>query len=198
MGRGTQNERSGYRLDYRCHRAGVVHDTAGAGAVLRRACTCPKCTQRLHALLRHCLLDERLYTPCFGSSELFDLSIAELMNIEVYSANKSPLSIQDISASVTVLTRKQIEKFGFSTMDDLLRHIPGLFLIDTYRDQLIGTRGSIGGSIAFLVNGVLLHPASTPGIRTDLRGRMNISVEAIDRIEYVRAPQAVTYGDSAF
>ena len=144
-----------------------------------------------------------LYLSCISSTasatdNLFNLGITDLMQIQVYSANKSNQTINDLSASVTILTRTDIEKFGYTTIDDLIRHLPGLFLIDTYRNQVIGTRGSIGGSFAFLINGVLLHPASTPALRSDLRGRMNIAIESIDRIEFVRGPQSVTYGDSAF
>ena len=46
-------------MDYCCDSPCVVHDTAGACAVLRRSGSGTQCAERVHAMLCHCLFDER-------------------------------------------------------------------------------------------------------------------------------------------
>ena len=74
------------------------------------------------------------------------------------SASKRPETVADIPASVTVITRRDLERMGYPNLDEVLRNVPGLYLVDNYEDQLIGVRGGIGGGIQFLVNGVPRHP----------------------------------------
>ncbi len=130
--------------------------------------------------------------------DLFSLSLEQLMQLKIYSASKSYQAVEDIPASVVIINRKQIEQMGYTTLDEILQHVPGFYLIDNYENQLVGVRGSIGGNLAYLVNGILRHPTNVPTQTSVDRGRMNIPVESIDRIEIVRGSQAVTYGNSAF
>jgi outer membrane receptor protein involved in Fe transport len=129
---------------------------------------------------------------------LFSLSLEEVLALKIESASKRPEQISEIPASVVIITRQDIERMGYATLEEIIVHAPGLFHIDNYEDFLIGVRGTVGGSIAFMVNGVLNHPVRIKGLTIPERSRLNIPVEAIDRIEIVRGPMSIIYGNNAF
>ena len=80
--------------------------------------------------------------------------------LEISSASKRPETVADIPASVTVITRRDLERMGWPTLEEVLRNVPGLYLVDKYTDLLIGVRGGIGGG----------NPSMTKGYVRELRG----------------------------
>jgi len=145
-----------------------------------------------------------LTQPVFASNkaaEIYDFSLKELMSLRIISAGKRDEKISDIPASVTIITRKDIENYGYTTLVDILENTPGLYNINNYfyAPGNFGTRGSWnpGGqnaSFAVLVNGV-------SQLREDDRSnpldKIAVPVEAIDRIEFIRGPMSVLYGNGA-
>ena len=126
------------------------------------------------------------------------LSLEELRGLEITTANKTPVAVKDIPASVTVITRKEIERYGYITLSDIIRNIPGMYLLDNTESLFIGTRGIEGGGIEFLVNGISQHPSLQKVITATNINKFNIPVESIDRIEVIRGPMSVLYGNNAF
>jgi outer membrane cobalamin receptor len=129
---------------------------------------------------------------------LIELPFEELMAMRISSANKISQALKDIPAHVTVFTRQDLADYGYSRLTDVLRNMPGLYLEEDTEEIYLGTRGSIGGGILLLVNGVPQHPSLQKGLTTVEANRLNIPVSAIDRIEFVRGPMSVIYGNNAF
>ena len=50
---------------------------------------------------------------------LADLSLEELMDIPVYGVSKYPQKLSDAPASVTVITREDIKRYGYRTLLNL-------------------------------------------------------------------------------
>ncbi|WP_317930629.1 TonB-dependent receptor plug domain-containing protein [Halioxenophilus sp. WMMB6] len=132
------------------------------------------------------------------TDDLFDLSLQELMQIEVSSASKIRQKLEEIPAYVTVLTREEIASYGYTSLVEVLRNIPGLYVEEDTEEVYLGTRGSISGGILFLYNGVAQHPYLQKGLSTVEANRLNLPVSAIDRIEFIRGPMSVIYGNNAF
>ena len=82
-----------------------------------------------------------------GGSELLDLPFQDLLDVEIRSAGKREEQIRDIPASVTILTREEIDRYGWVTFEELLRNVPGFFMLDTIGERYIGSRGTVGGGI---------------------------------------------------
>jgi len=132
---------------------------------------------------------------------LFDLTIEQLLNLTITTAGKRQEKISDIPASVTIVTRLDIANYGYTTLVEVLEHIPGLYNIDNYFSTPgnFGTRGfwnprEQNASFAILVNGV-------NQVRVDTRNspfsKITVPVESIDRIEFIRGPMSVMYGNLA-
>ncbi len=131
--------------------------------------------------------------------DVADISLEDLLNVEITTAGKKAEKIGDIPASVVVITRKDIETFGYQTLEEILANIPGLYLTNDLFSSKIGIRGfwteRDNGNVIILVNGIVqpselysAHPLEN----------MPIPPEAIDRIEVVRGPMSVIYGTGAF
>jgi outer membrane receptor for ferrienterochelin and colicins len=131
--------------------------------------------------------------------DLFRMPLDDLMKIEVTTAGRVAELVGDVPASVVVITRAEIEAFGYSTLDEILQHIPGVYAIDDYQAVGLGIRGYWGGvaneKLVFLVNGV---SRVTDSYSSNPLSLISVPVEAIDRIEVVRGPMSVAYGNGAF
>jgi len=86
--------------------------------------------------------------------DLLQMSFEDLLEVKIRSAGKREEEVRDIPASVTILTREDIERYGWTTFEELLRNVPGFFVLDNIEDRFIGTRGTVGGGVQFLVNGI--------------------------------------------
>lgn len=132
------------------------------------------------------------------AEDLFELSLEDLLDIKIVSASKYEDTLKDIPNTVTIITREDIAVMGYASLEELLMNLPSVYHIDNYEDFLIGIRGVVGGSIAFLINGVQQHPTRIKGLTIPDRSRTNIPIDSIDRIEFVRGPSSVIYGNNAF
>ena len=131
----------------------------------------------------------------------FEMSFDELMKVKVKTAGKTPEQISSIPASVVLITRKDIETYGYTTLTEILKSIPGLYPVDDYSGlgANFGVRGfwsgDINKNIMILVNGV---PQIYDYATSSSLVNSPIPVEAIDRIEVVRGPMSVIYGTGGF
>ena len=138
--------------------------------------------------------------PVVDESKLFDLSLEELSNLKVYSAGKKVEKVADIPASVVIVTREEIETYGYTNLNEILSSIPGLYPVNDYLyDSNFGVRGFWSDlpnrNIIIMVNGVRTT-SNYDG--THEIAKISIPVEAIDRIEVVRGPMSVISGSGAF
>lgn len=136
------------------------------------------------------------------ASQLSEFLLEDLMNIKMISASGTVQKISDIPASVVLITRKEIEQRGYKDLNEILENIPGFYSLGNAYNEggtNFGVRGfSSGGALAdfmIMVNGVSQIQDFSNSFSTD---RIIVPVEAIEKIEVVRGPNAVIYGSSAF
>jgi outer membrane receptor protein involved in Fe transport len=130
--------------------------------------------------------------------DLLDLPFPDLLQVEIRSAGKREEQIRNIPASVTLVTREEIERYGWVSFEELLKNVPGFYILDNLEDRFVGTRGTVGGGVQVLVNGIPQHPSLQKTITSTEIARLDIPVESIDRVEIVRGPMSVIYGNNAF
>lgn len=126
-----------------------------------------------------------------NTEELMDMQLESLLLMEISSAGKMTEKVAEIPASVVVITRADIERYGYRTTAELLRNIPGFYTTYNYGPDAAGVRGVMSSNnIVVLVNGVPQHENDFDGVA--------VGVEQIDRVEIVRGPMSVIYGSGAF
>ncbi|MCP4150689.1 MAG: TonB-dependent receptor [bacterium] len=129
---------------------------------------------------------------------LFRMSLEELMNVKITTAGKMAEKISEIPASVVIVTRHDIEMYGYQNLAEVLENIPGLYqTFDGYTVSW-GVRGfwsDVPRNVVVLVNDV---KQTFDYFDSYMLYYFEMPVEAIDRIEVVRGPMSVIYGNGAF
>ena len=133
-----------------------------------------------------------------ADDDLFDLSLEELMQIEVKSATKSSLSIQKAPSTIKVFTQEDFNKYSFTTLQDILNTIPGI-QVQEYRagHQNVWVRGvqqRYNNKVLLIIDGVPM--------RDSYYGHFNIDeslpLDNIEQVEVINGPGSVLYGTNSF
>jgi len=121
----------------------------------------------------------------------------ELNDSIVVTANRTPTPLREIASSVTVITRAEIENSQAVMITDILRHVPGLDVVQSGGSGTLTSlflRGANAHHTLVLLDGISLNDPSSPNNAADLS---NLRTENIARIEILRGPQSVLYGPEA-
>lgn len=115
----------------------------------------------------------------------------------VVTANRTPLPIERLGASVTVIPAEDIQSFGTKSLADVLRGTPGLNITESGGPGSltnVSLRGSNPGQTLVLIDGIRVGDASSTDGALDFGA---LSAVDIERIEVVRGPQSALYGSDA-
>ncbi len=130
--------------------------------------------------------------------ELANLSLEQLMNVEVTSVSKKAQRIADAPAAVYVISQEDIRRSGVTSIPELLRMVPGLDVAQTDAQHwAIGSRGFndiYSGELLVLVDGRSVYAPSFAGVLWDTQ---DLPLQDIERIEVIRGPGATIWGANA-
>ena len=119
----------------------------------------------------------------------------------VQAASKRLLSVDDAPASTTVLTREELQAFGYSSLVEALQAARGIFLTNDRQYEFLGIRGfsppgDLNTRVLILWDG---HALNDIWAGQGYAGRdLSIDLEEVERIELVRGPGSALYGTGAF
>ncbi len=143
------------------------------------------------------LHDDSLYY-----SKIMKYGIDNLLDLSVYSAGKKTLKVSEVPASIVIITHQDIIKHGYQSLEDLIANIPGFYSLGDafyFGGTNFGVRGfaSSGAfnNVMIMINGVNQMEDFSNSFSTD---KINIPIQAIDRVEVIRGPMAIVYGSNAF
>lgn len=135
-----------------------------------------------------------------NASSYFNMSIAELMDVEIYSASKYSQRASQAPSWVTIITQDEIKLYGYRNITDILRSVPGFY--DTYdrNYSYIGVRGfgrpgDYNARILTLIDGHRLN--DNVGDLILFGNEFPLDIDLIDRVEIVRGPGSALYGSNA-
>lgn len=134
---------------------------------------------------------------------LKSLDLEQLMQVKVetvYGASMFAQKTTDAPASITVITSDEIKRYGYRTLADILRSLQGFNVSYDRVHSYVGVRGIALGDfnsrILLLLDGHRVNNNLNDGafIGTDFI----LDVDLIDRVEVIRGPGSVLYGNNAF
>ncbi|MEV9478294.1 TonB-dependent siderophore receptor, partial [Aliarcobacter butzleri] len=106
------------------------------------------------------------------------------------TATKLNLSQRDTPQSVSVMTRQQIEDFGYTTLDDAMQNMTGIVLEKGY-DAGDSARFNARG---FEISNIMLDGMPTSTESNGTYNANNDSLDIYDRVEVVRGATGLTTG----
>ncbi|MCK5323839.1 MAG: TonB-dependent receptor plug domain-containing protein, partial [Desulfobulbaceae bacterium] len=131
-------------------------------------------------------------------TDMTELSLEELMNIEITSVSKKPEKLADAAAAVFVVTREDIRRSGVTSIPEALRMAPGINVarIDSNKWAVTsrGFNGRFANKLLVLIDGRSVYTPSFSGVHWEV---IDIFLEDVDRIEVIRGPGATLWGANA-
>jgi outer membrane receptor for ferrienterochelin and colicins len=134
-------------------------------------------------------------------ADIIDLDITNLMTIPVvFGASKYEQKTTEAPSSTTVITSDEIKRYGYRTLGDVLESVQGFYVSYDRNYQFLGARGvnlgDFNSRILLLVNGHRVNNDLNDGAFIDTA--FILDVDLIDRVEIIRGPGSVLYGNNAF
>jgi iron complex outermembrane receptor protein len=130
--------------------------------------------------------------------ELANLSLEDLMALEVTSAARKSQSLANTAAAVFVITQEDIRRSGATNIPDALRMVPGVTVaqIDSGKWAVTarGFNGRFARKLLVLMDGRSLYTPLFSGVFWDVQETV---LEDIERIEVIRGPGATIWGANA-
>jgi outer membrane cobalamin receptor len=130
------------------------------------------------------------------TADIFDLSLEELMNIEISVTSQNKMSFRETPGIVTVITQQEIENSGARDLTDLLRTVPGFEIAGDGENVLgLGVRGNyaLEGKALLLMDGQQINETGYGSITLGNR----FLLDDIKKIEIIRGPGSAIYGGTA-
>jgi len=142
-----------------------------------------------------------LGNPQSESSDLFALSLQELMKVKVKVASRSPQTVDEAGSTVSVFSRDEISALGIGSMYQLLELLPGF---EVGRDGGIGhlsqvykVRGTTSsGQVLLIIDGHRMNPIYLGDF--EIISFELVPLENIEQVEIIRGPGSAMYGGNAF
>ncbi len=134
-----------------------------------------------------------------SSPNLEDLSLEDLLNVEISVASNVISDKDKQPASVTTITRRQLELSGARTLADaLMFFVPGFFVTEDQDDVIMAFRGLApdnNSKVMLLINGQNMNTEFFWGPPYAILTASNYTF--IERVEVIRGPGSVTLGQGA-
>ncbi len=131
-------------------------------------------------------------------AKLQNLSLEELMNIEVTSVSKRPEKLTEVASAIQVITAEDIRRSGATTLPEALRLAQNLQVAKVNASQwAISARGFnnvIASKLLVMIDGRAVYTPLYAGVFWDVQ---NVLLEDIDRIEVISGPGGALWGANA-
>lgn len=137
-----------------------------------------------------------------STEDLYDMSLEELMSLEVVTASKTQEGQSSAPAVMTIVTRQEIEAYGAINLTDVLDRVVNFYVTGSYLipSNNVNIRGKHTGlydtHVLWLLNGRPLRESIHAGVNSAILNMFPLA--SIRRIEVIRGPGSVLYGTSAF
>jgi iron complex outermembrane recepter protein len=143
--------------------------------------------------------------PGEPEEDLSELSLEELLNLEVTIASKSKQKLSEVPAAVYVLSGEEIRRSGHSSIPEALRMVPGFYVSHWttgawdvtsrgFGPGLSATNAAFLNQLLILIDGVVVYSPLFAGTWWPLQ---DIDLNDVDRIEIVRGPGGILWGSNA-
>src|SRR3984957_3510970 len=133
-----------------------------------------------------------------STDELKQLSVEQLMNIEVTSVTRHPEKLLQAASAIQVITQEDIRRSGATSIPEVLRLADNLEVAQkNSHDWAISARGfntALGNKLLVMIDGRTVYTPLYSGVFWDAQ---DFLLEDIDRIEVISGPGGTLWGANA-
>jgi iron complex outermembrane recepter protein len=137
-------------------------------------------------------------TPVKVTGDLTQMSIEDLMNLEVTSGAKKEEPLQRTAAAIFVITSEDIRRSGATNLPDVLRMAPGLDVAqvngNVWSVSSRGFNNAFANKMLVLIDGRTVYSPAFSGVFWDAQ---DILLANVERIEVISGPGAALWGTNA-
>ncbi len=130
--------------------------------------------------------------------DLTQISIEDLMNVEVTSVSRKEQTLSKTGAAVFVVTQDDIRRSGAANIPDVLRMVPGVTVAridaNAWAITIRGFNSRYSDKILVLIDGRSVYSPGFSGVYWD---QIDVPLEDIERIEVIRGPGGTVWGANA-
>ena len=153
----------------------------------------------LHAWLTAALL-AAYQQKALANQDLTELSLEQLMDVSIVSASRFSQKLSEVPSAVTVISRGDIQQYGWSTLAEAVRSVPGFYISSDRAYNYIGARGfarpqDYNSRVLLLIDGQRTNDAVYDMAYVGTESL--IDIDLVERIEVVRGPGSSVYGGNA-
>ena len=151
------------------------------------------------------LIAATLAVPVMGADSLApisapadELSLEQLISIQVTSVSKKETPLEQSPAAITVITSEDIRRLGIRTIPEALRLVPGMDVAQINgHEWAVSARGfndQYANKLLVLVDGRAVYTPTFGGVFWNVQ---DIPMSDLDRIDVIRGPGATLWGANA-
>ncbi|MBI1790303.1 MAG: TonB-dependent receptor [Acidobacteria bacterium] len=130
--------------------------------------------------------------------DLTEVSLEDLMDIEVASVSRREQKISQSASAVYVISAEEIRRSGLASIPELLRMVPGVQVarisVHEWAVTARGFNNQFANKLLVLIDGRTIYTSAYGGVLWDLQEPL---LEDIQRIEVIRGPGAAMRGANA-
>lgn len=135
-----------------------------------------------------------------NTNDLTELSLEELLKVEVVSASRYAQALSEAPASVTVIDGAELRQHGYRNLAEALVTVPGVYSSNDRNYTYLGVRGfnrpgDYGTRLLLLTDGARRNDPLYD--QAMLGNESPVEVDWVKRIEFVPGPASSVYGPNA-
>lgn len=130
--------------------------------------------------------------------QLMEMSLEDLLDVEVTSVSKKPQTLTEVAAAVYVITQEDIRRSGVTNIPEALRMAPGVEVarIDSnkWAISIRGSNSRFANKLLVMIDGRVVYTPLFSGVFWDVQ---DVVLDDVDRIEVIRGPSGTLWGANA-
>lgn len=156
--------------------------------------------QRVAVVLSVCSILLFPARTCLAADDddLFEMSIEDLLSIQVTSVSKKERDQSASPAAIFVITNEDLRRSGVTSIPEALRMVPGMNVarIDSNKWAVSsrGFNGRFANKLLVLIDGRSIYSNTFSGVYWE---EQSVFLEDVERIEVVRGPGGTLWGANA-
>ncbi|HUK25161.1 MAG TPA: TonB-dependent receptor [Terriglobales bacterium] len=130
--------------------------------------------------------------------DLTQMSIEDLLNVEVTTASKKEQKLSQTAAAVYVITAEDIARSGLTSIPEVLRLAPGVDVArinsSTWAITIRGFNSEFSNKLLVMIDGRTIYSPNFSGVIWNVE---DLPLDDVERIEVIRGPGAAVWGANA-